>query len=58
MGELLMAESLAIGTEDVGAWSEERRFRVTEVFLAVLWVWILFTYIPVYRPYHFDESID
>ena len=27
--------------EAIGApWSVERRFRVTEVFLAVLWVWI------------------
>jgi len=55
MGELLIDESrvnvetgaetgvavnglLAIG----GAWSVERRFRVTEVFLAVLWVWLLY----------------
>lgn len=38
MGELLMEES---GAEPVGmAWSVEKRFRVTEVFLAVLWVWI------------------
>jgi hypothetical protein len=38
MGELLMEES---GAEAVGvAWSVEKRFRVTEVFLAVLWVWI------------------
>jgi hypothetical protein len=36
MGELLMEESL---DGVAGApWSVERRFRVTEVFLAVLWV--------------------
>jgi hypothetical protein len=35
MGELLLDES----KEEIGApWSVERRFRVTEVFLAVLWV--------------------
>jgi len=34
MGELLLDES----KEEIGApWSVERRFRVTEVFLAVLW---------------------
>jgi hypothetical protein len=39
MGELLTEDNL--GSEAVGApWSVERRFRVTEVFLAVLWVWI------------------
>lgn len=38
MGELLLDENEAA----VGApWSVERRFRVTEVFLAVLWVCIL-----------------
>jgi hypothetical protein len=32
-----------MGAGVVGApWSVERRFRVTEVFLAVLWVWMLF----------------
>jgi hypothetical protein len=37
MGELLLDES----KEEIGApWSVERRFRVTEVFLAVLWVCI------------------
>lgn len=37
MGELLMEES---GTGDMSMpWSVEKRFRVTEVFLAVLWVW-------------------
>jgi hypothetical protein len=37
MGELLLDES----NEEIGApWSVERRFRVTEVFLAVLWVCI------------------
>jgi len=42
MGELLMEESIGRKAEVVGApWSVERRFRVTEVFLAVLWVWIL-----------------
>lgn len=35
MGELLLDEET--GVVD-GAWSVERRFRVTEVFLAVLWV--------------------
>jgi hypothetical protein len=36
-----MEEALEVG--QVGArWSVERRFRVTEVFLAVLWVGILF----------------
>jgi len=40
MGELLLDES----KEEVGApWSVERRFRVTEVFLAVLWVRIPWT---------------
>jgi len=35
MGELLLDEN----KEAIGApWSVERRFRVTEVFLAVLWV--------------------
>ncbi|CAG8977847.1 hypothetical protein HYALB_00011653 [Hymenoscyphus albidus] len=34
MGELLLDEE--VGVVD-GAWSVERRFRVTEVFLAVLW---------------------
>jgi hypothetical protein len=33
MGELLMEEGLV-----EAPWSVERRFRVTEVFLAVLWV--------------------
>ena len=51
MGELLIEEScvnratasgLAVdGTIGGGSWSVERRFRVTEVFLAVLWVWLL-----------------
>ena len=36
MGELLMEEGLD-GVPGV-PWSVERRFRVTEVFLAVLWV--------------------
>lgn len=37
MGELLLVE----GKEGIEvAWSVEKRFRVTEVFLAVLWVWI------------------
>lgn len=35
LGELLFA---ADGTLDNGAWSVEKRFRVTEVFLAMLWV--------------------
>lgn len=34
MGELVLAE----GEPEGKAWSVERRFRVTEVFLAVLWV--------------------
>ena len=38
----MMEESIGKKAEAVGApWSVERRFRVTEVFLAVLWVWIL-----------------
>lgn len=37
MGELLLVESKE---EIEAAWSVEKRFRVTEVFLAVLWVWI------------------
>jgi hypothetical protein len=42
MGELLMEESLGVRPEATGApWSVEKRFRVTEVFLAVLWVGIL-----------------
>ena len=36
-----MEESLD-GTAVGSPWSVERRFRVTEVFLAVLWVWISF----------------
>jgi hypothetical protein len=36
MGELLLEEEVG-----GGAWSVERRFRVTEVFLAVLWVCIV-----------------
>ena len=47
MGELLMEESLNEGLSGVNGtaapWSVEKRFRVTEVFLAVLWVWILFS---------------
>jgi hypothetical protein len=40
MGELLLDEC----REEIGApWSVERRFRVTEVFLAVLWVCIPWT---------------
>lgn len=35
MGELLLDES---GQELEAPWSVEKRFRVTEVFLAVLWV--------------------
>lgn len=35
MGELLLDEDAAIPGRP---WSVERRFRVTEVFLAVLWV--------------------
>jgi len=35
MGELLLDEAGGMGSE--GKWSVERRFRVTEVFLAVLW---------------------
>lgn len=40
MGEMLLEEGLcAEGGEAVGAqWCVERRFRVTEVFLAVVWV--------------------
>jgi hypothetical protein len=41
MGELLLDEGVACGVEGLGhgqPWSVERRFRVTEVFLAVLWV--------------------
>jgi hypothetical protein len=39
MGELLLEEALN-GGDMLGGneWSVERRFRVTEVFLAVLWV--------------------
>jgi hypothetical protein len=41
MGELLLEESCVDGGKSIGVpWSVERRFRVTEVFLAVLWVWI------------------
>jgi len=54
MGELLIEESCADGGPGNGyavdrmnviggPWSVERRFRVTEVFLAVLWVWL---YLP------------
>jgi hypothetical protein len=38
MGELLLDEAGCTGNG--GKWSVERRFRVTEVFLAVLWVCI------------------
>jgi hypothetical protein len=38
MGELLLDEAGCTGSG--GKWSVERRFRVTEVFLAVLWVWV------------------
>jgi hypothetical protein len=39
MGELLLEGSCGEGGEPVEAqWCVERRFRVTEVFLAVLWV--------------------
>jgi hypothetical protein len=43
MGELLMEEGLDKGLNGAAGapWSVERRFRVTEVFLAVLWVWYL-----------------
>jgi len=51
MGELLIEESCNNGGTGTGIavhgmvgiggrWSVERRFRVTEVFLAVLWVWL------------------
>ena len=41
IGEMLLEEGCAEGGEFVGApWCVERRFRVTEVFLAVLWVGI------------------
>lgn len=36
LGELLLDES---GQDIEAPWSVEKRFRVTEVFLAVLWVW-------------------
>lgn len=44
MGELLRDEIEQGG----GSWSVERRFRVTEVFLAVLWVCLTFPilYLP------------
>jgi hypothetical protein len=46
MGELLMEESGS--AEAIGAlWSVEKRFRVTEVFLAVLWVWISLSMLEV-----------
>ena len=35
LGELLFRDG---GSFDNGAWSIEKRFRVTEVFLAILWV--------------------
>lgn len=39
LGELLLVE----GKEEIeAAWSVEKRFRVTEVFLAVLWVGKIF----------------
>lgn len=42
MGELLLEGSCGEGGEFVEAqWCVERRFRVTEVFLAVLWVRML-----------------
>ncbi|KAG9247407.1 N-glycosylation protein-domain-containing protein [Calycina marina] len=38
LGELLIEDDFCVGGEASGApWSVERRFRVTEVFLAVLW---------------------
>lgn len=42
MGELLLEEGCVDRGDSVGvSWCVERRFRVTEVFLAVLWVWII-----------------
>jgi len=38
MGELLLDEVGKEGLMGGGMWSIEKRFRVTEVFLAVLWV--------------------
>lgn len=38
MGELLLDEVGGEGVMGGGQWSVEKRFRVTEVFLAVLWV--------------------
>jgi hypothetical protein len=39
MGELLLEEGCVDRGDSVGvSWCVERRFRVTEVFLAVLWV--------------------
>lgn len=49
LGELLLVESIGAGHEGGGGgggggaqgrWSVEKRFRVTEVFLALLWVWM------------------
>lgn len=36
LGELLLSDGMASIGE---VWSVEKRFRVTEVFLAILWVW-------------------
>src|SRR6202041_978303 len=41
MGELLLEEGCVGGGRSfTEPWCIERRFRVTEVFLAVLWVWM------------------
>ena len=47
MGELLLEENEVAGQGSIRApWSVERRFRVTEVFLAVLWVCISRSALP------------
>lgn len=40
LGELIWSEEGigGMGMEREGAWSVEKRFRITEVFLAILWV--------------------
>jgi hypothetical protein len=53
MGELVLAE----GEPEGKPWTVERRFRVTEVFLAVLWVRDLRVIIPCYRDNHWAGTM-
>ena len=37
LGELLLSDAVSLESRET--WTVEKRFRVTEVFLAILWVW-------------------